>query len=504
MLKTTSFKLAKVATLLTSYAYVGTVLAAQTQAAPVVSATPMTQSNVVKKVKLTNEQLLLEKQAIVDKLVAERKAEDERLNAEQQERSEQRLTDIIGTQPLQFKSAVAKIYTQNDYVLLWEDKKAEKQFLRDYAALVASGVSRQSAQNLDRIYKSENQDPLVRDILLTDAFLDYLFYSKNALNSAQRWLYSSNAYKANEPKEQDIQAWLSAVKNNQNSAFISQLSGKNHLYRQTLHQLEALIVSGNADRKQIYKLAINTQRLRILPEFTNGIFVNIPSYQLNYYRDGKVVLNSRVIVGKQARKTPVMYSKLSNVVVNPPWTPTTRLINEDLVPKIKRDPGYVARHGYTITDGSGRTIDPHSINWAAIGSKFPYRIRQAPGDSALGNYKFNMPSSDAIYLHDTPNHSLFGKKDRALSSGCIRVQQSDQLATILLKEAGWSEDRKRKVLSSKKTTSANIRSSNPVYLYYVTAWIDGGKTYALPDIYGYDSTPNLSYVNWNAVRKYIM
>ncbi|MFZ7277788.1 L,D-transpeptidase family protein [Avibacterium endocarditidis] len=499
MLKTTSFKLATRAALLTSCAYVGTAIAANT--APVVNAG---QSSTPTMVKLTNEQLLLERKAIAEKIATERKAEEDRLNAEQQQRSEQRLTDIIGTQPLMFKSAVAKIYTQNDYVLLWEDKKAEKQFLREYAALVASGISRQSAQNLDRIYNAEGKDRLVYDILLTDAFLDYLYYSQNALKSAQKWLYSPTAYKSAEPSEQEIQRWLSAVKNNQNFEFVAQLAGKNNLYRQTLYQLEALISSGKMDRNQIYKLAINTQRLRILPEFTNGLFVNIPSYQLNYYRNGKLVMNSRVIVGKQARKTPVMYSKLSNVVVNPPWTPTPRLINEDLVPKIKRDPSYVARNGYTITDGSGRTIDPHSINWAAIGSKFPYRIRQAPGDSALGNYKFNMPSADAIYLHDTPNHSLFNKKDRALSSGCIRVEQSDQLASILLKEVGWSGERKRKVLGSKKTTSANVGSDNPVYLYYVTAWMDGGKLHTLPDIYGYDSAPNLSYVNWNAVKKYLM
>ena len=111
-----------------------------------------------------------------------------------------------------------------------------------------------------------------------------------------------------------------------------------------------------------------------------------------------------------------------------------------------------------------------------LGDKFPYRIRQAAGDSALGNYKFNMPSSDAIYLHDTPNHSLFSKKDRALSSGCVRVEKSDQLASILLQEAGWSEDKKRNVLESKKTTSASIRTNDPVFLYYVTAWVENGQT----------------------------
>lgn len=492
MLKTTSFKLAKVATLLTSCFYANLAFSA-------IENISIKSANS----KLTNDQLMLEKQ-LISKKIAALSNEDEKFNIEYNQRSEQRFNQIIGKQPLQFRNALIDIYTQNDYLLLWEDRAAEKQFLREYAAFVASGISKRSAQNLDYIYHAANRDRLVYDILLTNAFLDYLYYSKNLMKYSQKWLYSFNSYSASLPSEQDIQSWLSAVKNNRNFAFVSQLEGKNSLYKQTLYQLEALIASGKADRTQVYKLAVNVQRLKILPKFDDGIFVNIPSYQLNYYRDRKLVLDSRVIVGRDARRTPVMYSKLSNVVVNPPWIPTTRLINEDLVPKIKRDPSYVERNGYTILDSAGRPVDPHSINWAEVGSKFPYRIRQAPGDSALGNYKFNMPSSDAIYLHDTPNHSLFNRKNRALSSGCIRVEQSDRLATILLKESGWSEDKKRKVLSSKKTTSANIYSNNPVYLYYVTTWVDDGKVYSLPDIYGYDVTPNLNYINWNAVKKYLM
>ena len=253
-----------------------------------------------------------------------------------------------------------------------------------------------------------------------------------------------------------------------------------------------------------YKLAINAQRLRIIPDFQNGIFVNIPSYELNYYRDGQLVLNSRVIVGKDARRTPVMYSKLSNVVVNPPWNAPPRLINEDILPRVKQDPEYLARNGYSIINNKGGVVDPYSIDWESMGRKFPYRLRQAAGDnSALGRYKFNMPSSDAIYLHDTPKRGLFTKKNRALSSGCVRVEKSDELATILLQEAGWSTDKKKRVLKSRRTTSADIQSDNPVYLYYVTAWVDNGKLHTLPDIYGYDKMPNLNYVNWDTVRKYL-
>lgn len=146
------------------------------------------------------------------------------------------------------------------------------------------------------------------------------------------------------------------------------------------------------------------------------------------------------------------------------------------------------------------------MNWSKYlnTTNIPYRIRQKAGDdSALGRYKFNMPSSDAIYLHDTPNRGLFGKTERALSSGCVRVAKADELATVLLREAGWSADKQQKVLDSNKTTSARINSENPVYLYYVTAWVEGGKVFTLPDIYKLDQNQPKPNLNWQTVKNVI-
>lgn len=433
-------------------------------------------------------------------------AANQEIERQKQEKAEAKIAEIVGNRELQFKSVVAKIYAGNEYNELWKDVDAKKQFLREYAAMVASGISIRSARALEAINEvTDSKENLAHDVLLTDAFLDYMYYSLNVSSSAQGWLYSVNSYKAQLPEQTRIDEWLSAVKNNQNLTFVKELSKANSLYRQTVdHIASSLNSTGKSAGVDLAKLAINAQRLRIIPDFDNGLFVNIPSYQLNYYRDGRLVLNSRTIVGKNGRRTPVMASKLSNVVVNPPWNAPTRLVNEDIVPKVKRDPGYLERNGYSIIDRKGNIVNPYDINWESIGNKFPYRIRQAAGDqSALGRFKFNMPSSDAIYLHDTPNHGLFNKKERALSSGCVRVDKSDELATILLKEAGWSADKKQRVLDSKKTTSALIRSSNPVYLYYVTAWVENGKTQTLPDIYGYDTAFNPNFVNWNTVRKYL-
>lgn len=439
--------------------------------------------------------------------------------------AETKVAQTIGSNGLLLGNAVTKVYMQHDFAPLWNDKKAEKQFLREYALFVASGVSAKSAVALKQIL---NQPAgLARDMLLTDAFLDYLYYNKNVYKNADDWLYNLGTYNPKSPTVEQINEWVKAVDNGSSAQFVSNLVPRNRIYQETTQRLLAMApgastatakakkgkkatdtaadtaATGNAT---FYKLALNAQRLRIIPSFDNGIFVNIPSYQLYYYRDGQLALQSKVIVGRDDRRTPVMYSKLSNVVVNPPWNVPPTILSKDIIPKLARDPGYTDRASLDILDGNGNKVNARSVNWSQYlnAKSIPYRIRQQAGDdSALGRFKFNMPSSNAIYLHDTPNHGLFGKTDRALSSGCVRVERSDDLASILLKEAGWSMDKKQTVLDSKKTTSANIRSDNPVYLYYVTAWVENGKVNTLPDIYKYDVNLPKTSINWTKVKSEI-
>lgn len=454
---------------------------------------------------LVNQQLAVEQKMLDQQIASEQLKQLEQAKIAQQRLAEQKLDEQFPKLELLFKERIAKIYADNDYQPLWNDEKVVRQFLYDYSALTITGISKSSWGQLVKL-DAAPLNSLERDMLLTDSFLDYLYYAENLNQFAQKWLYDQGSYKTSLPKEERIEAWLSALKQSKDMDFLNSLSNHNRLYNQTLASLPKYL--DNLDDKnafaKLYKMAANIQRLRVIPEFENGIFVNIPSYKLYYFRDGELVLDSKVIVGKKERKTPVMYSKLSNVVVNPPWNAPVRLINEDIIPKVRKDPSYIYRNGYTIIDSKGRTIDPYTIDWENMtAKKFPYRLRQVPGDSALGDFKFNMPSSDAIYLHDTPNRSYFGKKDRALSSGCVRVEQSNKLATILLKESGWTEERKNNTLKSRKTVSVNISSDNPVFLYYVTNWIDNGVEYSLPDIYAYDKVPNLAHINWDIIKKYL-
>nr|WP_092875148.1 L,D-transpeptidase [Izhakiella capsodis] len=240
-------------------------------------------------------------------------------------------------------------------------------------------------------------------------------------------------------------------------------------------------------------LALNIQRLRLLPDdMHHGIMVNIPNFSLIYYNNGRQILTSRVIVGRPDRKTPLMRSALNNVVLNPPWNVPTTLVREDIVPKMKTDRSYLWKHNYQLLSGwssDAQVIDPMMIDWDMISAAhFPYRIRQAPGAmNSLGRYKFNMPSSDAIYLHDTPNHTLFQKDIRALSSGCVRVNKASDLANLLLQDAGWNDARISSTLKEGDTRYVPVRHRIPVNLYYLTAWVaDDGKPQFRTDIYNYD------------------
>ncbi|MCK3655623.1 L,D-transpeptidase [Pasteurellaceae bacterium Macca] len=450
---------------------------------------------------------------------ARQQEEAKRADAQKQLDAENRIKQEIGNNRLLLTMATATVYAKNNFAPLWGDKAAERAFLKEYAVFAASGVSSKSVNALQQILNTA--DSFTRDILLTDSFLDYLYYSKNVSRNANKWLYSLGSYNPKSPDDTHIDNWLKAVKSGSAGQFVINLVPQNHIYQETVQRLfqgtsnTTPVVKSKGKKNTSHsanaslnsaKLALNAQRLRIIPTFNDGIFVNIPSYQLYYMRDGKLVLQSKVIVGRNDRRTPVLMSKLSNVVVNPPWNVPQTIKNKDLVPKLARNPGLAESMGYEIFDSKGAKVSASSINWSAYVGKnnFPYHIRQKASDnSALGYYKFNMPSTDAIYLHDTPNRGLFGKDHRALSSGCVRVAKADELATMLLKQAGWSDARKKSVLASKKTTSAPVRTDNPVYLYYVTSWVEGGKLYTLPDIYNLDSRIPRVAIDWAKVKNAI-
>ncbi|SES78612.1 L,D-transpeptidase [Thorsellia anophelis] len=242
---------------------------------------------------------------------------------------------------------------------------------------------------------------------------------------------------------------------------------------------------------KISLLALNMQRLRLIPaNVETGIMVNIPDYSLRFFKEGEIILDSKVIVGSPARKTPIMSNSINRVVINPPWSVPTRLAKEDIAPKGIKDPHYFVRNGYSLVElSNGQPISVDDILWENVSAdSFPFAIRQSPGSgNSLGRYKFDMPNDQAIYLHDTPNHNLFKKDIRAISSGCIRVNKSTELANLLLNVENWDSDKIAGTVKKGNTTPVNLANRVPVELYYMTAWIDDvGTTQFRTDIYQYD------------------
>ncbi|WP_245879659.1 L,D-transpeptidase family protein [Zobellella endophytica] len=216
------------------------------------------------------------------------------------------------------------------------------------------------------------------------------------------------------------------------------------------------------------------------------LLVNIPEYRLRLYQEQAMVLESDVIVGRGSRKTPIMASEITNVVVNPPWNVPRSIINKDILPRLYQDPDYIYREGFEVLDRDGRIV-PGEEWFARLPEGFPYHLRQRPGSrNALGAYKFHLPNNDAIYLHDTPSRGLFSRDSRALSSGCVRVEEAEQLAQWLLGEQ-WSPSRLADLKASQRTRWLKVSRPLPVLMVYWSGWSGAdGRLHFRDDIYGFD------------------
>ena len=243
--------------------------------------------------------------------------------------------------------------------------------------------------------------------------------------------------------------------------------------------------------ERIHQLGASLERCQPLPPLLERrhILVNIADFTLKLFEDGKLLLSMPVIVGKTYRKTPVVNGSISFLVLNPSWNVPHSIATKDLLPKIKKDPGYLEQLHLRVTrDWTVRTeIDPATINWADLSpAHFPYRLRQDPGpDNALGRVKFLFPNPYDVYLHDTPAQELFEKDARTFSSGCIRLAKPLELAVYLLQGTPLgSMDALTAEIANEKTQRVAIPSPIAIHIVYLTAWVDrDGTVQFRPDVY---------------------
>src|SRR5688572_7031335 len=211
-----------------------------------------------------------------------------------------------------------------------------------------------------------------------------------------------------------------------------------------------------ADR--IRQLRVNLDRGRVLLQDLRDEFVvvNIAGFTVYFVRGQQIVWHARAQVGKPYRRTPLFRSEISHVVLNPTWTVPPGIIEQDILPAARRDPATITRKGLRVFDAQGQELDPASIDWSRYhGGHIPYTLRQDPGPAnALGRVKLMFPNPYFVYLHDTPSKEKFEASDRALSSGCIRVEDPLGLADALLHGSdGWTRERIDAVVASETPTT---------------------------------------------------
>jgi L,D-transpeptidase YcbB len=198
-------------------------------------------------------------------------------------------------------------------------------------------------------------------------------------------------------------------------------------------------LAGESVAGRVEKVKLALERMRWLPsDMTDRfVFLNAPSYRAQYFEGGVEKLNMRAIYGNTSRQTYFFKDRVSYVEFHPYWgVPRSILVNTYLS-RLIDDPGYLDRSGFEVTNRNGQRVSSASIDWGRYGANIPYDVRQTPGPrNALGELKIMFPNRHAIYMHDTPDRHLFDRANRAISNGCIRLDDPRAMAAAVL---GWSE-----------------------------------------------------------------
>ena len=262
---------------------------------------------------------------------------------------------------------------------------------------------------------------------------------------------------------------------------------------QTIHELNS------SDEEKFKRIAITLDRYKKLPEempFTY-VWVNIPSFNLRLYVNDSVKILSRIVVGKPKTRTPVLSSSISEIITYPQWNIPQSIIVKEILPGLKRSSHYLEKKGYTLLNSKGEELNPDSINWSKYTKGIPYKVIQGSGDAnALGVLKFNFNNKYAVYLHDTNQRFYFGLASRALSHGCVRVQEWEKLAFFILQNETESKgengirfnqaDSVKHWLSVKEKHAVPIKNRLPLFIRYFTCDGKDGNIIFYEDIYDED------------------
>ena len=256
-----------------------------------------------------------------------------------------------------------------------------------------------------------------------------------------------------------------------------------HIGKATLAALNVPVAA------RIDQVRVNLERARWLLHALQGTFVvvDIAGYKVSYYRDGQRLWRSRVQVGKPFRSTPIFQAQITYITFNPTWTVPPTILTKDILPKIRKNPGYLAANRIRVLNANGEVIPASSVDWK---SPRGITLRQDSGpDNSLGRVVIRFPNPYAVYMHDTPHKDLFSSEQRATSSGCIRVENPLQLVQLLFNDpVKWSDAAIAAKLQTTTTENVTLPAQVPLLLAYWTVDLtDDGRITFKTDVYGHDA-----------------
>jgi len=248
-------------------------------------------------------------------------------------------------------------------------------------------------------------------------------------------------------------------------------------------------------REHVQSIVTNLDKLKVFPDkFPDEyIQVNLPDFTMDYFRNNNSILHMNAVVGRDVRPTPIFSSYMTYLELNPNWNIPENLVRKDLIPALQEHPDYLKTHNIHAFKGWKATNEIKNFSVDKLlpykdGGRIPYRFVQYPGDNnALGRIKFMFPNKYSVYLHDTDNKSLFSRRYRVYSSGCMRLEKPFALLEVLksrLKSADIASIPKYR--NSLENKVLNFTKKLPVHTTYFTVFRQNGLTHFRKDIYEYD------------------
>jgi murein L,D-transpeptidase YcbB/YkuD len=262
---------------------------------------------------------------------------------------------------------------------------------------------------------------------------------------------------------------------------------------------ETVTMMDNSDWEKFKRIAINLDRYKLLPDTLprTYVWVDLPSFYLQVHDADTIALESKVIVGSPKTRTPLLTSEISNFVTYPQWTVPASIIFKEMLPAIKRNVDYLRKQNLMVVDDNDSVRDPLKINWARLSkNNFPFQLKQRQGDdNSLGVMKFNFRNKYDVYLHDTNVRWMFDEKFRAVSHGCVRVQQWRKLSAFLIRNdtLKYHPDTLKNWISRQEKHTVYGFAHVPIYLRYFTTEGKKGKIVFYEDIYGEDRVARNRY-----------